>query len=85
MEYCKCGGMAGFVIVDGELVCQNCGGLSPKAKLVGEQFVKIGEGRVVCPECGYVLQEAIVKVPQEEIKQIYPPESKRIGRPKKRR
>lgn len=90
MEYCKCGGSKGYLLQDGQLICQSCGGLSPKAKLVGEEFVKIGEGRIVCPHCGHVIQEAKNEISERpEVKEIYPSESKRIyvrsaGRPSKK-
>ncbi len=58
MEYCKCGGNAGYLLVSGELTCQSCGGISPKARLQGEQMVKLGDHAVTCPKCGTVIQEA---------------------------
>lgn len=57
-EYCKCGGAAGYLMVDGELVCQSCGGISPRARLNGEQFVKLGDHTIKCPKCGTLIQEA---------------------------
>ncbi len=56
-KYCECGGLAGYLIKNGELICQSCGGISPRAKLVNGQFIKIGEKRIVCPKCGTVIQE----------------------------
>ncbi len=37
---CKCAG-AYYSIMEGELRCNKCNGLSPKARLVGGQFIKI--------------------------------------------
>ncbi len=57
-EYCKCGGMGGYLLIDGELICQSCGGISPRARLSGEQFVKLGDHTIKCPKCGTLIQEA---------------------------
>lgn len=73
-EYCKCGGKGGYLLIDGELVCQSCGGLSPKAKLVGDKFVRIGENQIKCPKCGTVIQEARL-----ELKIAEPTEDKMAG------
>ena len=92
MEYCNCGKLAGFVLVNGELVCQECGGLSPTSKLVGEKFVRIGEKQTVCPKCGTIIQEDKKLGSELEDKMAAAPENKRVvphgvkklGRPKGR-
>jgi len=92
MEYCKCGGARGYTIIRGDLLCNICGGLSLKAKLVDNQFIKIGDEEIRCPKCGEFIQQKMgqplenkmADVPQN--KQTWPPESKRAkGRPKTRR
>jgi len=95
MEYCKCGGKQGYTVKDGQLICNICGGLSPKAKIVNNQFVKIGNEEIRCPKCGEVIQEKMRVQPEDKMasppenKQVWPAESKRatkvIKRIKRRR
>ena len=94
-HYCNCGGLGGYLLKECELVCQTCGGLSPKARLSGETFVRLGDKQLLCPKCGEIIQEERpeIKIGQEpENKMAEPPEVKRIvphgvnkvGRPKRR-
>ncbi len=86
-EYCKCGGNAGYLVKDGQLICQSCGGISPRARMAGEQFVKLGDHSIRCPKCGTIIQEARpgLKIgPEPENKMAESPETKRRGRPPQR-
>lgn len=90
-SYCKCGGAKGYSVVNGKLTCNICGGLSPRARLVNNEFIRIGDKPIVCPQCGYVLQEKMGEPLENKMagspenKQIWPPESRRAGRPRKQR
>ena len=86
-EYCKCGGNAGYLLENGELTCQSCGGISPRARIAGEQFVKLGDHAIKCPKCGIIIQETRpeLKIGAEpENKMAESPETKRRGRPPRR-
>uniref|UniRef100_A0A6M3JGW4 Uncharacterized protein n=1 Tax=viral metagenome TaxID=1070528 RepID=A0A6M3JGW4_9ZZZZ len=79
-EYCECGG-GGYLLVDGELVCQSCGGISSRAKLNGNQFVPLGDEQLRCPECGYLLHDKRPELKigeQPEDKMVPVPENKRV-------
>ncbi len=87
MEYCKCGGNAGYLMVDGELVCQSCGGVSPRARVTDKGIVKLGDHGIRCPKCGTVIQEAWPELKigiEPENKMAESPETKRRGRPPRR-
>lgn len=58
MDYCECGGLAGYKMEDSQLICANCGGLSPKSVYNGSQFVPLGDKKLTCPNCGHIVQEA---------------------------
>ena len=80
-EYCRCGGNAGYLMSEGDLVCQSCGGVSPKARVTDSGIVKLADHAVTCPKCGTVIQEARpeLKIGKEpENKMAEAPDTKRI-------
>ncbi len=79
-EYCKCGGAAGYLMVNGELVCQSCGGVSARARVTDKGIVKLGDHAVTCPKCGTVIQEA-----RPELKIGAEPENKMAEAPDTKR
>ena len=87
-EYCKCGGNAGYLLVNGELTCQSCGGISPRARVGADGgTTKLGDHSIKCPKCGTVIQETRpeLKIGAEpENKMAESPETKRRGRPPRR-
>ncbi len=82
----------GYLVKEGELRCVKCNELSPRAKLVNGQLVRIGEKPISCPKCGTVIQvgpeEKMASQPENKMaavpehKGIWPPQIRR-GRPKK--
>jgi DNA-directed RNA polymerase subunit RPC12/RpoP len=47
-----------YKVVEGRLVCSECGAPSPRASLDGDQIVRIGDKEIRCPKCGTLCQEA---------------------------
>jgi len=81
-EYCKCGGNAGYLLVEGELTCQSCGGISPRARVNPDgNITKLADHAIMCPNCGTIIYEARpqLKIGAEpENKMAEPPDTKRI-------
>ncbi len=83
MEYCKCGGTAGYLLVNGELTCQSCGGISPRARVTDKGIIKLGDKSIRCPNCGTIIQEARPELkigPEPENKMAEAPDMKRNKR-----
>ncbi len=80
-EYCKCGGNAGYLLEDGDLVCQSCGGVSPRVRVTARgEIYKLGDKTVRCPKCGTIIQEA-----RPELKIGVEPENKMAEVPNTKR
>ncbi len=86
-EYCKCGGNAGYLVDDGQLVCQSCGGVSARARVTDAGIIKLGDHSIRCPKCGTIIQEGRPELKiglEPENKMVESLETKRRRRPPRR-